>query len=121
MLKRLQQDEEARRHRMAWDNLEATVRAENARPVPDRIPVLGEAVAWISRDNGKASNVSAVHHYYEDGRTFCRLAVPGAALHLPILPSLDVCTRCDAMSRRALHYAKLAAEGVIATPMKVSA
>lgn len=93
---------------MNWNQLEALVRIQNAEPVEAKPLELGQAVAWISRDNGKASNVSAVHHHYQNGQTFCRLDIPEQKQHLPVLPSLDVCKRCAAMSQRALHYAKLA-------------
>ena len=92
---------------MNWDQLEAIVRAQYGGPVEDKELALGEAVAWISRDNGKASNVSCVHHHYENGKTFCRLTIPPTKQHLPLLSSLEPCKRCVAMSRRALHYAKL--------------
>lgn len=124
---RLEADEQARKRRMSWDHLEATVRAQNAN-APEAKPLeFGQAVAWISRDNNKASNVSAVHHHYQNGQTFCRLDIPPARQHLPVLPSLDVCRRCAAMSRRALHYAHLQAAaaakaaGGSEPPMKASA
>jgi hypothetical protein len=104
---------------MTWNELEAMVRAVNALPVTDDPLTLGQPVAWITRSNGKADYVSAVHHHYENGQTFCRLDIPPARQHLPLLPSLAVCTRCAAMSRRALHYAKLAVGDVL--PLKVSA
>jgi hypothetical protein len=92
---------------MNWRQLEAIVRAQYQGPVPDVPLALGEAVAWISRDAGKASNVSAIHHHYENRKTFCRLDIPPTKQHLPLLASLEPCKRCAAMSRRALHYAKL--------------
>jgi hypothetical protein len=100
-----------------WNELEALVRAQQE-PEKKTPLVLGQAVAWISRHNGKADYVSAVHHHYEDGKTFCRLEIPPRIQHLPVLPSLGVCRRCEAMSRRALHIAKL---GASVTPMRVSA
>lgn len=116
---RIISDEQARKRRMAWDYLEAVVRAQHAEPVEPEPLKLGQAVAWISRDNGKANTVSAIHHYHDKGRTFCNLDIPPAKQHLPILPSLDECKRCAAMSRRAVAYAKLSTVGQ--TPMKASA
>lgn len=119
---RIEADAQTRKRRMAWDHLEAVVRAQHAEPVGAKPLELGQAVAWIIRENGNASHLSAIHHHYADGRTFCNLDIPPAKQHLPVLPSLDVCKRCAAMSRRALHYAKLyAAKGENATPMKASA
>lgn len=106
-LTRLEADEQARRYRRTWDEFEARVREQIANPAEAKPLELGQAVAWMIRDNGKANDISAVHHYYENGQTFCRLAIPPIQQHLPVLPSLDKCRRCEAMSRRAVRYAKL--------------
>ena len=103
---------------MNWDELESVVRAQ-AEEKPDRELALGEKVAWMTRDNGKASDISAVHCHYENGHTFCRLAIPPTKQHLPLLPSLQVCRRCQAMGSRALHHARLA--GMKAPELKASA
>lgn len=104
---RMMEDEQARQRRAAWDRLEAAVRSQIAEPVEAKPLELGDAVAWVTRDNGKANGLSAVHHHYQNNQTFCRLDIPHAEQHFPVLPSLDPCKRCAAMSRRAVHFAKL--------------
>jgi hypothetical protein len=93
---------------MNWNDLEAVVRAQNARPIKEKELTLGERVAWITRVRNAAETVSAVHCHYENRQTFCRLAVPPTAQHLPLLPGLLICRRCEAMARRAVHYARIA-------------
>lgn len=104
---RILEDERSRQRRMAWDRLESIVRSELER-VEAKPLELGEAVAWMVRVNGKAHDLSAVHHHYENNQTFCRLDIPPVEQHLPVLSSLHPCKRCAAMSRRAILYAKLA-------------
>lgn len=103
---------------LTYDELEAIVRVRNSQ-LPVKELALGDKVAWMTRSNGKADEVSHIHRHYENGRTFCRLAIPPQSQHLPILPSLKTCRRCEAMSRRALEYARIAAIGT--QPLKVSA
>lgn len=110
MTERLEQDARDRRYRLTWDDFEARVRTWLSELPPAKPMELGDAVAWIGRENGKADRITAVHHYCENGQTFCKLAIPSAVQHIPVLDSLDVCPRCRAMSRRAVHYAKMAAQ-----------
>lgn len=99
---------------MTYDELEAVVRAQYAEP-KERQLALGDKVAWITRSNSKADTLSSLHRYHEEGRTFCRLAIPPEKQHLPPLPTLHVCGRCKAMSARALEYARLASIGLKAS------
>ena len=101
---------------MNWDELEAVVRGQG-QPIEDAPLALGQPVAWMLRDHDKADSISAVHCHYENGRTFCRLAIPPKKEQLPPLPSLKKCKRCEAMAARALHYARLAS----VTAMRASA
>lgn len=91
---------------MTFDELEALVRVQNAERV-DRPLEMGDQVAWMTREGGRSAALTAVHRYFENGKTFCHLAVPPQQQHLSILPSLKVCGRCRALSSRAMHYARL--------------
>lgn len=59
------------------------------------------AVAWVIKTPaGLTVNLSAIHRAFENGKTFCQAKVPPESLHLPPLSSLNVCSKCERMSKR---------------------
>lgn len=61
----------------------------------------GDKVAWSVRNTQQAMiGISAVHRFFENGKTFCSLDVPPAERLFPALPSLNVCSRCHRMAER---------------------
>ena len=62
----------------------------------------GQEVAWVMRSPaGATCGVSAVHRVFGGGKTFCSHTVPPEPQRFPPLKSLDVCSACDRLWKRA--------------------
>jgi hypothetical protein len=61
----------------------------------------GDEVAWVNRSRaGVAVGLSSVHRVFALGKTYCGSDIPPADQRLPILVSLNVCSKCDRMHAR---------------------
>jgi len=74
----------------------------------EKVPEKGERVAWVTRHNDKTSGLSSVHRVFEGGKTYCSVVIPAPDRLFPPLKSLNVCSRCEALNKRAAAYEKRA-------------
>lgn len=65
-----------------------------------------EEVAWVIKNPGGkwTVGVSAIHRVGANGQTFCLHPIPAESRRIPPLVSLNVCSRCKALSARAAAY-----------------
>lgn len=62
----------------------------------------GQEVAWVMRSPaGATCGVSAIHRVFGGGKTFCSHDVPPEPQRFPPLKSLNVCSMCERLWKRA--------------------
>jgi hypothetical protein len=62
----------------------------------------GQEIAWVMKSRaGVTVGVSAIHRVFGGGRTYCSHQIPDEPQRIPPLPSLDVCSTCDRLWKRA--------------------
>lgn len=63
----------------------------------------GQEIAWVIRDKDKhvTVGVSAVHRVRDRNTTYCSHEVPPEPTRFPALKSLNVCSMCERLWKRA--------------------
>lgn len=84
---------------VTWDPHEIARDARLAADEPEL--VTGTPVAWVTKYNSETSGVSAVHRVYDEKVTYCQREIPPADRRIAPLPSLNVCSRCETLCKRA--------------------
>jgi hypothetical protein len=63
----------------------------------------GQELAWVMKDKaGTTVGVSAVHRVFDRTRTYCSSDIPPVAVRFPVLKSLNVCSCCERLWKRAM-------------------
>jgi hypothetical protein len=62
----------------------------------------GQELAWVMKSGGVTVGVSAVHRVFDRTRTYCSSDIPPVAVRFPVLKSLNVCSCCERLWKRAM-------------------